>query len=372
MATLCVVQLRCVCLMLVLALARSAVAEGFAGGTGEPNDPYQIATAEQLLSVGSDPNLLNKYFVLVADIDLTPNLLVGRVPRRGVITPVTVPGGNRVDSFSGAIVGGLITLAGVLITLRWNQRSNEAKAIEERRKTKEEREFSSRQAAFMAVSEAVIRYIHYFLSLADRALPVDGAVVEEVTMLGVALSRLHFYCSLPTIEKAARLSCVLDSAFAEALKAKMAPSFLAEDLKCIELELSALENTNAHIQEEIKAILQSDPQSPLIMSHRTRSAEIYQKMAAICETKCDIIRKQYIETEKCREVIRRNTKVIYESSRDFLLLARRELSFPIEETMYKDVMDRHIREVERQQEDTFAEIRRQCLERMDNSEDGVT
>jgi hypothetical protein len=42
----------------------------FAGGTGEPNAPYQIATAEQLFAVGSDPNLLRKHYQLVADIDL--------------------------------------------------------------------------------------------------------------------------------------------------------------------------------------------------------------------------------------------------------------------------------------------------------------
>jgi hypothetical protein len=47
-------------------------AASFAGGTGEPNDPYQVATAEDLASIGSDPNLLYKHFhfVLVADIDL--------------------------------------------------------------------------------------------------------------------------------------------------------------------------------------------------------------------------------------------------------------------------------------------------------------
>ncbi len=48
-----------------------AQAYEFAGGTGEPNDPYQIATAEQLLSIGSDPNLRNQDYVLVADIDLS-------------------------------------------------------------------------------------------------------------------------------------------------------------------------------------------------------------------------------------------------------------------------------------------------------------
>jgi hypothetical protein len=46
----------------------------FAGGTGEPNDPYLIATAEHLTAIGLDPNLLDKHYLLVADIDLDPNL----------------------------------------------------------------------------------------------------------------------------------------------------------------------------------------------------------------------------------------------------------------------------------------------------------
>jgi hypothetical protein len=57
----------------------------FAGGTGEPNNPYQIATAEQLISIGSDPNLLNKHFILVNDIDLDPNLPGRKVFDRAVI-----------------------------------------------------------------------------------------------------------------------------------------------------------------------------------------------------------------------------------------------------------------------------------------------
>jgi hypothetical protein len=48
-------------------VARSGL---FAGGTGEPNDPYQIATAAQLIVMGSDPNLLKKHYVLTASIDL--------------------------------------------------------------------------------------------------------------------------------------------------------------------------------------------------------------------------------------------------------------------------------------------------------------
>ena len=58
----------------VLSTISAVQASQFAGGTGEPNDPYLIATAEQLISIGSDPSLLNKHYLMVNDIDLDPNL----------------------------------------------------------------------------------------------------------------------------------------------------------------------------------------------------------------------------------------------------------------------------------------------------------
>jgi hypothetical protein len=42
----------------------------FSGGTGEPNDPYIISTAEQLNSIGHNPRLMGSHFELANDIDL--------------------------------------------------------------------------------------------------------------------------------------------------------------------------------------------------------------------------------------------------------------------------------------------------------------
>ncbi|MBN1362496.1 MAG: PASTA domain-containing protein [Sedimentisphaerales bacterium] len=47
----------------------------FAGGTGEPNDPYQIATVAQLLSIGSSADLRGKHYVLIASLDLSGRML---------------------------------------------------------------------------------------------------------------------------------------------------------------------------------------------------------------------------------------------------------------------------------------------------------
>ena len=43
----------------------------YGGGTGEPNDPYLIYTAEQMNVIGADSNDWDKHFLLCADIDLS-------------------------------------------------------------------------------------------------------------------------------------------------------------------------------------------------------------------------------------------------------------------------------------------------------------
>lgn len=90
------------------ALCPAVRGAGFAGGTGEPNDPYQIATAAQLLSIGSSPDLLKKHYLLTADIDLAGKSLSESVLSsfRGVfdghshtIRNLRIEGGHRQGLF---------------------------------------------------------------------------------------------------------------------------------------------------------------------------------------------------------------------------------------------------------------------------------
>ena len=90
----------------------SAKAVEFAGGTGEPNDPYQIATAEQLIALalarpsggrgGGDvpyTDLRSRHFALVADIDLDPCLPGGQTFSGPLLTLTTGSldgGGHRI------------------------------------------------------------------------------------------------------------------------------------------------------------------------------------------------------------------------------------------------------------------------------------
>jgi len=100
-------------LTLCLIFQSSALSAGFAGGTGEPNDPYQIATAEQLIAIGSDRDLLEKSFILVADIDLDPNLPGGRIFEDALIAQ---DDSNDVSGHSGASFDGILDGQGYTIT----------------------------------------------------------------------------------------------------------------------------------------------------------------------------------------------------------------------------------------------------------------
>jgi hypothetical protein len=57
-------------LVFTIGLFPLAAQAKYGGGSGEPNDPYLIYTAEQMNTIGTEPNDWNKHFKLMADIDL--------------------------------------------------------------------------------------------------------------------------------------------------------------------------------------------------------------------------------------------------------------------------------------------------------------
>ena len=59
----------------------------YSGGTGEPNNPYQIATAYDLITLGDTPEDYDKNFIMTADIDLASNLPEGKNFEKAVIAP---------------------------------------------------------------------------------------------------------------------------------------------------------------------------------------------------------------------------------------------------------------------------------------------
>jgi hypothetical protein len=102
---------------LSLTIVSTATAK-YSGGTGEPNDPYQIATAADLIAMGETFEDYDKHFILTADINLDPNLPGRKVFDRAVIAPDTndVAEGFQGTSFAGVFDGGGHMISHLTIT----------------------------------------------------------------------------------------------------------------------------------------------------------------------------------------------------------------------------------------------------------------
>ncbi len=78
---------RTIRLLLAVCLPNLSVHAKYSGGGGTADDPYQIATAADLIALGEAYGDYDKHFVLTANIDLDPNLPGREVFGRAVIAP---------------------------------------------------------------------------------------------------------------------------------------------------------------------------------------------------------------------------------------------------------------------------------------------
>ncbi|MHC4619776.1 MAG: GLUG motif-containing protein [Planctomycetota bacterium] len=91
---------RAILLVAVVCLLATKVSQAkYSGGTGEPNDPYRIGTAEDLNDIGNHVEDFNKCFVMVNDINMA-----GLSYRTGVIAPDI---NNANDYFQGTPFTGI-------------------------------------------------------------------------------------------------------------------------------------------------------------------------------------------------------------------------------------------------------------------------
>ena len=80
---------RTISLLVTICLFSLPAYAKYSGGSGMADDPYQIATARDLMLLGESPEDYDKYFILTADIDLDPKLPDGKVFDKAVIAPDT-------------------------------------------------------------------------------------------------------------------------------------------------------------------------------------------------------------------------------------------------------------------------------------------
>jgi hypothetical protein len=231
------------------------------------------------------------------------------------------------------------------------------------RERRAERAFIAKQKALLDAAEAVTRYLSFYGSIANKTLPEDG-VVPEVTELAVALNGLHFYCDLETIQQVLHLSKLLSEAMGEAVKERLDVVFLANDVRVIEKQIENIEKTNGLIQQEITALLHSEPRSPIIGIHRQQLVQNNNHLGTLRTRLGPLLHAKYLAIEKCRDVVKKNLPIILESARDILLFARKELNFPIVEKQYRLLIDENIATVTRFSNELIVEVRKKIDEKI--------
>lgn len=268
------------------------------------------------------------------------------------------------DTLYADIGAALLALLGVLLTLRWNQQTHESNLAEARRKQREEREFLAKQDALMRASDAVVRFITYFVSIPDRELETGGTIPAEVSELGVALNRLHFYCGIDAVSGAVILGRALNQAFSEVMKARVSSGFISGELSGLDVRIASLERMNELTQQEIVALLHSQPTNPLILRHRELLVANFAQLAELHAKRSELLREKYAATEKCRDVVIAQLQGVFAALKDVMVLARQELGFSIEEGPYSELMRDHADKMAHLLNELMFDIRQQVTERM--------
>jgi len=106
--------LRTIPLLITICLFSFPAYAKYGGGSGTAQDPYQIATAEDLMLLGDSPDDYGRHFVLTADIDLDPNLPGRKVFDKAVIAPT--PSWQGGTPFTGVFDGNGHTISNLAIT----------------------------------------------------------------------------------------------------------------------------------------------------------------------------------------------------------------------------------------------------------------
>jgi hypothetical protein len=106
----------CIVPIAILVLTIPAYAK-YSGGSGTVEEPYQIATAEDLITLGEIPEDYDKHFILTTDIDLDPTFPGRRVFDRAVIAPDTNDTENHFQGtpFTGVFNGNGHTISHLTI-----------------------------------------------------------------------------------------------------------------------------------------------------------------------------------------------------------------------------------------------------------------
>ena len=116
--------------------------------------------------------------------------------------------------------------------------------------------------------------------------------------------------------------------------------FIDEKIKGIDIQIKNIETINDRLQQEILAFIATDTSNPLIVSYKHQMATNFRNIAELCSKKSSLFKDKFKAFETCLNVIIQDMTSVYESLPAVLLMARKELNFPINEAEYNSMLAR--------------------------------
>lgn len=183
------------CAMLALNVSAAAwdgtAADGFAGGTGTEEDPYQIATAEQLAylaqSVNGGTTYQGKYIKLTADIVLNNTVSENWTLTAKKWTPIGTYTDNTTNApFSGIFDGGSHTISGLYIYALSGTTWMSYQGLFGYTYNAEFKDVTIANADITGADYigALVGYAYYFVENADAAYTLSGCIVKDSSVIG--------------------------------------------------------------------------------------------------------------------------------------------------------------------------------------------
>jgi hypothetical protein len=233
----------------------------------------------------------------------------------------------------------LIALLGVLATIYFAQRNFRATIAHEHEKARKEREFASKQAALARSAAAFSGALSMYVGLPDREKLNDENGDKKTNELSLAASELYLYCSFETIEAATKLSESMVQAYIEAAKTRIGASLMSADIDAESLRISNLKSRNEAVQQEIQALLHSEPSHSLLVQNRQEIGANRQSMLESHDKIAALTLKKYEAIESCRRMVLGRAPAIYREMHNFLVQSRKELGFKIEDGRFTTLLN---------------------------------
>lgn len=242
-------------------------------------------------------------------------------------------------TFWGVVLGSMLSLGGVMLTNRANDRRLRAQLISDRELRAKERELALKKDIYLTATEAIAAAMRSIGSLSDMNLSNDEALRGYVEK-SPAIAKVHVIASEETLRAVANISGELTAAFFHLISKRM-PLFAMKE------QITSLD------QQIIAASKERDRMLELMTEHNIEGRSDARRFTTLQtnfefqqnQIQCDIYQRDNIRIKFYRNQIILSEEALDLSNRvaglavNAVTAVRRELELPIDEGMYLKLTD---------------------------------